>query len=150
MNTLTLPDKSYQGIYEIAPGLAFQWLFGGKGVAYTLSGSRRETVDFYIEATRAVSRLWPSHQPYLSLHDITDYRLTPHLRARAREAAMAGENLNNSMAIVIQKSVMGHAMRFFFNTELLRRVSDRTVRIFHRRSQAVNWLHSQLGTLERC
>lgn len=132
-------------IEQLSPGVKREWLFAGKIVVYTVTDSRRESVDAWISAFKSDLMGWSADRPFLLIHDISvrDAAATPYLLARVQEMVLVRPDVRGRAAIILPGNFVDQMIRIFLDRQE-KRVTHipRERKIFASREQAIAWLLS--------
>ncbi len=129
-------------------GLVQEILHDGQLVISTLSDSRRETIDAYIDSCNEILRAWKNPISINFLHDIShkDVALTPYFRSRLNEISGVIRELNMMEKVhsanLLQNSLMSRIFMLFGDT--FSRSSGVKQKFFVNRQQALDWLMSHI------
>ncbi len=126
-------------IERLSPGLTREWL-SGRVVIYTLTDSRRETIDAWIAAFKSDIAKWPADRPFLVMHDfsVRGAISTPYGRSRAQELVDARPEIRGRAAIVFPRNTLMITMIQSFLSR--QRNPARKQRVFPSRELGIAWL----------
>ena len=130
---------------EIAHGVVLERLYDEQLVIFTVTSVALEAIDAWAESAIALLETWPTDQPHLVMHDVSDRELalTPHIRKRAQDVANAFPDIEGRSAVIMPKGPGGFVLRPFIN--LLRRGREgREQRVFLDREKGLAWLEELL------
>ncbi len=136
---LTTSTLDSSNIERLSPGLTREWL-SGRVVIYTLTDSRRETIDAWVAAFKADIANWPADRPFLVLHDfsIKGAISTPYGRRRAQELVDARPDVKGRAAIVFPRNALMITMIQLFLSQ--QRNPARQQHVFSTRELGIAWL----------
>ncbi len=131
------PDSS--NIERLSPGLTREWL-SGRVVIYTLTDSRRETIDAWIAAFKFDIAKWPADRPFLVMHDfsVKGAISTPYGRSRAQELVDARPDVHGRAAVIFPRNALMITMIQLFLSR--QRNPARKQRVFPNRELGIAWL----------
>ncbi len=136
---LTPSTTDSSKIERLSPGLTREWL-SGRVVIYTLTDSRRETIDAWIAAFKSDIASWPADRPFLVMHDfsVKGPISTPYARRRAQELVDARPDVRGRAAIIFPRnSLMITMIQLFLSRQ---RNPARKQRAFSTRELGIAWL----------
>ncbi len=104
---LTPSTTDSSNIERLSPGLTREWL-SGRVVIYTLTDSRRETIDAWIAAFKSDIAKWPADRPFLVMHDFSvKWPIsTPNARRPAQELVEARPDVKGRAVIIFPRNAI--------------------------------------------
>ncbi|MBI5930931.1 MAG: hypothetical protein HY862_16595 [Chloroflexi bacterium] len=112
----------------------------GRITVYHLLSIKREAVDEWITSALETFKNWPSKEPFLVIYDFLEsggLTLTPYIRKRSQELAVARPELMGRAAIVLPRTIGAQAAKMFVLISLQK---SRQRRVFFTMDEALAWI----------
>ncbi len=102
---------------DLGNNVVLQWNNEKTQVTYTLSASRRDAVDTYIESNLDILKNWDHTKTLYTIQDISDdnVALTPYLRERLNEITdyVKDNHIQVRTSVVLSDNLTGQLMQVF-------------------------------------
>lgn len=129
-------------IEQVAEHVTLEWLHDGKLSVLTVASIDFASIDAWSAAAIAAAQICvKADKLYLAVHDVSAHGLsfTPYIREKTKETIQAQKGVEGRTAVVVPMSWPGMMMRLFLN-QLMQIVSDRPIKGFRTREEAVAWV----------
>ena len=141
-------DRGLEGPQGIAPGIAFEWVGGGRIIIFRLATVGREALDAYAVEYIRLLDVASEVQPFLAIVDTTstEFNFTPYVRQKVTEMENAvSPDMPGRLALLMQDSVKSQVFRLMmraFDAPTRRKKLER--KIFVKQEEALTWLEAGL------
>ncbi|MDX2078201.1 MAG: hypothetical protein SFZ02_17345 [bacterium] len=144
-----IPPRTTIGATSIGNGVSLEWLDDGDVIIYTLTNTRREAVDTYINACLTTLENSDVTKPGRALLDIShpDIALTPYFRKRLPEIVTTINKLDMDVfsAVVFDNGFLQTLLTLFGNT-FTRPAKRMKQRYFTDYDKALEWVRKETLT----
>ena len=132
----------------ITPHVVLDRYFRGRLVAFTVTDAKQLTIDAWANTVGREMRNWPTHQPYLALHDLSSPQIvvTPYARARAQELYAIRPELQGRIAVVLPQTFAAQLIQLFVKNQ---RQGNLVTEMFLDRQEALAWLTRLIPSQDR-
>jgi hypothetical protein len=128
---------------QIAPGITFEELHGGKILYIKVRTVERTAIDKWYAAVEERLKTWAIDQPYLVVYDLADKNVgfTPYMRHKAASVTDLRPEVRGRGAMILTRGPVGYLLMLFAR---VRTGTSRQIQVFFDRSAAVKWLEEAL------
>ena len=125
---------------EFAHDVTVEWLDDDQIVIFSALQPTRAALDMWVEKVIEVTDVAPYKVRYI--HDFSKalFVLTPYGREAAKRVNEAHPDATGYAGILLHRSILSSAIRFFLNHDLVKRQPNLTSRVFFTREEALTWL----------
>lgn len=129
-------------IEELGCGVTRAWADGGSIPIFSIPNINRHTIDVWVDGVLAHLKTHPVEKPYLVLHDISaaGLALTPYVRSRSSELAVACAPYHGRLAAVISPGLISQLIGLFLKHDLRQKMHNVTPQTFTTHAEALAWL----------
>ena len=128
-------------VEELGNGITRKWLYGRQIVVYIMQDGGRNAIDTWADNVTADIQRWDSTCPYLALHHLANWGMTPYSTRRAEEVArQIPKTLHGRYASVISPGFIGQTIKLFGTRRLKVLLPQLESQFFFNYDTAVQWL----------
>ncbi len=129
-------------VKQLGAGVTQSWVADGRIPVFTIPDVNRTAIDVWANSVLAYIDTFDPDTQYLILHDISaaGMALTPYVRTRSQELAIACAPLHGRLAAVMSPGPMSQLVGMFLKHELRQKMRNITSETFGNRDEAIAWL----------
>lgn len=133
---------------EIAPGIKFDLLLGGKIWSYTITSKEntRAATDAWISSMMALVKDWPAGKPYFALHDMAHFKggPSPYTNGRVNELRAFRPDVPGYAAVILPNSMFTQLIKLLVRASNSSNRSKVVSEVFFTRDTGLAWLEKRI------
>jgi hypothetical protein len=139
-------DLNPSPLEELSPGLTFQWIFDGKGIAFYAQHSSRELMDAMTDRLSECLGAWGKSRKLYVLVDFSakDCVVTPYNQQKIRALSKIYPDTETYSAVIVQQNLSMILSRILIRTL----PSGKNTHLCFNKQEGINWLKNKINEFQ--